>query len=120
MNESLVEKLIENLKSRFRDNIIAIYGIGSYFDDSLPSTWKANDIDFIIIVKDTKLISKGEWDKRYLTKKIEGQDVFYGLYTIESFQDKQIFNKIYGANYEWSLIEMKHPENSKLLSRVQL
>jgi len=115
LTESLVDKIIEDLKLRFPENIIAIYGIGSYFDDSLPSTWKTNDIDFIIIVKDIKLISKEEWDKRYLTKIIEGQDVFYGLYTIESFQDKKIFTGIYGANYEWGLLEMKHPENSKLL-----
>lgn len=115
MNESLVAKVIEDVKSRFTDNIVAIYGIGSYFDDSLLSTWITNDIDLIIIVKDINQIPKKEWDMRYLTKKIEGKDVFFGFYTIESFQDTQIFYKNSNANYEWSLLELKHPENSKLL-----
>lgn len=115
MNEFIIAKIIEDVKSRFSDNIVAIYGIGSYFDDSLSSTWLTNDIDLIIIVKDMYQIPKKEWNMRYLTKKIEGKDVFFGFYTIESFQDTQIFYKNSIANYEWSLLELKHPENSKLL-----
>lgn len=91
LNEFIIAKILEDVKSRFSDNIIAIYGIGSYFDDSLSSNWITNDIDLIIIVKDINQIPKEEWDKRYLTKKIEGQEVFFGFNTIESFQDTQIF-----------------------------
>ena len=115
MNEFIIAKIIEDVKARFSDIIIAIYGIGSYFDESLPPKWLINDIDLIIIVKDIKRIPKGEWDRRYLTKKIGGQDVFFGFNTIKSLRDSHIFSKSSGANYEWSLIEIKHPENSKLL-----
>jgi len=115
LNEFIIAKIIEDVKFRFSDNIVAIYGIGSYFDESLPSTWLTNDIDLIVIVKDMYQIPKKEWNMRHLTKKIEGKDVFFGFYTIESFQDTQIFYKNSSANYEWSLLELKHPENSKLL-----
>ena len=41
--------------------------------------------------------------------------MFVGYNTIESYSDKKLFEGNSGANYEWSLICIKHPENSKLL-----
>ena len=34
---------------------------------------------------------------------------------MEAYQDKNRFSKESFSNYEWNLIDMKHPENSKLL-----
>jgi len=37
MDEDIIVKtIISDLGSRYSDNIIAVYGIGSCFDDSLP------------------------------------------------------------------------------------
>ncbi|KKK91757.1 hypothetical protein LCGC14_2709710, partial [marine sediment metagenome] len=52
---------------------------------------------------------------RFKKKKINGNQVWLGFNTIEAYQDRYTFNKQSVSNYEWSLIEIKHPENSKLL-----
>ncbi len=103
------------MKEKHSDNLIAIYGVGSYFDDALPLNWIKNDIDIILIVKSIDKIPKEVWNNRFKTKKINGQDLFTGFNTIESYYNKAEFSKISGVNYEWSLICLKHPENSILL-----
>ena len=55
---TLVEKIIIKLKERYLNNLIAIYGIGSYFDQALPAIWMTNDIDLILIVKSPEKIPK--------------------------------------------------------------
>ncbi len=95
--------------------MIAIYGIGSYFDKNLPDSWIKNDIDLILVVKSIKDIPKDKWNKRFFPEVIEGSDVFTGYNTVEMYQDKEKFKKDSGANYKWALMEIKHLENSKLL-----
>ena len=48
--DSIVTNIINYLEGRFKDDIISMYGIGSYFDKTLPSDWKITDIDVIVIV----------------------------------------------------------------------
>ncbi len=38
----LIDSLIKNIKTYHGDNLISIFGIGSYFDDNLPASWKKN------------------------------------------------------------------------------
>jgi hypothetical protein len=104
----ILERVVNDLLGRYSDNIISIYGIGSYFDERLPPEWVKNDIDIIVFVKSVS--------KPYKKRQIERNQVWIGFYTIESFQDKEKFMEISKfANYEWSVLELKHPENSKLL-----
>ena len=116
--DPIVKSIISDLLERYSNNIIAIYGIGSYFDDSLPSTWVKNDLDIIVIVKSLEQIPRHpthKTDVRYEKKEIDGYQIWLGFNTINAYQDRYLFNKESFSNYEWSLIELKHPENSKLL-----
>lgn len=36
VEDVLVKSIITDLIAQYSDNIISVYGIGSYFDDSLP------------------------------------------------------------------------------------
>ncbi len=101
-SNSLIKDVIEDLKKGLKANLIAVYGIGSYFDNSLSENFTTNDIDLIAIVK-------------YNTREVEKRELFVGYNTIESYKNRELFEKNSGANYEWSLICIKHPENSKLL-----
>ena len=109
ISKTLIKDVIDDLKVRLKGNLIAVYGIGSHFDDSLPENFRTNDIDLIVIVHSIKGLG------RFSTKKIGKREVFIGYNTIESYNNKEIFDKISGANYEWALICIKHPENSELL-----
>ena len=114
----IVKRIIEDLVARYSDNNIAVYGIGSYFDDSLLSTWVKNDLDIIVIVRSLKQIPRHpthKTDVRYEKKEINGNKVWLGFNRIEAYQDRYTFSKESFSNYEWSLIDIKHPENSKLL-----
>lgn len=113
--DSLIKKIIEILKTRHSDNLIAIYGIGSYFDDNLPPNWIKKDIDLIFVVKSIENIPKELWDKRFYSEDIEGLEVFSGYNTIEMYQNEEKFKEHSGANYEWAIMELKIPENSRLL-----
>ena len=114
--DPILKRILDDLVARYSDNIIAIYGIGSYFDDTLPLKWMKNDLDIVVIVKSIKDIPKQDWTEiRFKKKKINGNQVWLGFNTIEAYQDRYTFNKQSVSNYEWSLIEIKHPENSKLL-----
>jgi len=113
--DSLVKNIVETLANRHSDNLIAIYGIGSFFDKNLPETWIKNDMDLILVVKSIENIPKEEWDKRFYPRTIGGHNVFTGYNTIEMFQNKEKFTELSGASYEWALIEIKNPENSQLL-----
>ena len=114
--DPLLEKILSELLEDFSDNIISIYGIGSYFDDRLPPDWMKNDVDLIIIVKDLEKIPKQEWtDVRYERKKFDDYEAWYWFLTREALQNKELFEKQTFSNYKWSLLDIKHTENSVLL-----
>jgi len=114
--DPLIQKILHLIETRFAGNLNSVYGIGSYFDDSLPSKWMRNDIDIVIFVESITRIPEEEWKQRFKPKKFNGYDVWFLFNTIEGFQDKNKFEEISErANYEWSLIELKLPENSKFL-----
>ncbi|MFW9971854.1 MAG: OB-fold nucleic acid binding domain-containing protein [Candidatus Odinarchaeota archaeon] len=112
----ILKRVIDDLIGRYSDIIIAIYGIGSYFDDTLPPNWVKNDIDIIVIVKSLEPIPKPDWtDVAYKKKEINGYEVWVGFNTIQGYQNRYNFSKESFSNYEWSLIDLRHPENSILL-----
>jgi hypothetical protein len=116
IHKPIIKRIINDLVGRYSDNIIAIYGIGSYFDDTLPPNWVKKDIDIIAIVNSLENIPKPEWtDVPYRKKKLNGNQVWIGFNTIKAYQDRYSFSKQSFSNYEWSLIELKSPANSKLL-----
>jgi len=115
-NDPLINSIVSDLLNRYSDNIIAIYGIGSYFEASLPPNWVKNDLDIIVFVKSLEEIPKQDWTEiRYEKKEVNGNHLWLGYNTLEAYRDKNRFSKESFSNYEWNLIDMKHPENSKLL-----
>ena len=109
-----LDEIFTFLNERFP--IISVYGIGSYFDDDIPSKWIKNDIDLIAIVKNLDGVPFNENMKaRFMKKKIGDVEVFVGFNTIAGFNDKDQFHQESFANYGWALHELKLSENSKLL-----
>jgi len=114
--DSIISNIINYLEDSFRDNIISVYGIGSYFDETLPFDWKITDIDIIVIVNSFNNIPKLEWTEvRYETKNIENFNVWLGYNTLQGLKEKEMFAHESFANYEWSLLDLKCQENSQLL-----
>jgi hypothetical protein len=107
--------MVQGLKSHHSENLISIYGIGSFFDRNLPISWTKTDIDLILIVKSIEDIPEEDWQKRFYPRSINGFEVFLGYNTIKMYQNKENFKKFSVANYEWALIELANPENSELL-----
>ena len=84
----------EELKKELGDNLISLYGIGSYFDLSLPSDWSANDMDLVVIVKSLEKLPKHDWTNvRYDKKTIDKVILWIGYNTIEGYQNKALFEK---------------------------
>ena len=114
--DRIISNIINYLEDSFRDNIISVYGIGSYFDETLPFDWKITDIDIIVIVNSFNNIPKLEWTEvRYETKNIENFNVWLGYNTLQGLKEKEMFAHESFANYEWSLLDLKRQENSQLL-----
>ena len=81
--DRILKRIVDDLVARYSDNIIAIYGIGSYFDDTLPQNWVKTDLDIVVIVKSLKDIPKRDWtDIRFKKKKINGHYAWLGFNTI--------------------------------------
>ena len=111
----LIRKIVNNVKTHHSDNLIAVYGIGSFFDKNLPDLWIKNDIDLILVIKSLEEIPKNDWNNRYNSEEIAGYKVFFGYNTLEMYQNEQKFKEFSGANYKWALMEIKNPKNSKFL-----
>ena len=104
------------LLDEHKENLISLYGIGSYFDDNKPDEWISNDIDFIAVVENFDNIPKDKYtSSRHKKMFIEEKEVFIAFHTIETLNSKKLFNSVSFANFEWALHEIKLPENSKLL-----
>jgi hypothetical protein len=114
--ESIISNILNYLHENYRDIIISAFGIGSFFDKSLPTEWNITDIDVIVIVHSLDKIPKLEWTEvRYETKLIEDYKVWLGFNTLFALKNKETFNQESFANYEWSLLDLKCKENSQIL-----
>ena len=114
--DTVIKIVLEDLIARYKEDIIAIYGIGSYFDEEIPSSWENNDIDIIVIVKSLKRFPKVDWTEiKFLRRKIEGKEVWIGFNSLEGYQTKDLFRSQSFSNYEWSILDIKYPKNSVLL-----
>jgi len=119
--DPLIQKLIGTLKAQYGDNIIAIYGIGSYFDSTLPSDWRKNDLDVLVIVEDLEPVPKKEWtDVRFETLELDAHKVWVGFNTLEAYESKEKFAAHSFTNYQWSLLELKNPHNSRQLYGINI
>ena len=113
----IISKLVNHvLNQDFSDEIIAIYGVGSFFDDTLPRTWIHKDIDVVVVMEDLNNVPKKEWTSvPFLREMISHHEIYYGFNTLKGLQDKDTFTQESFSNYEWSLMDLKVPENSELL-----
>ncbi len=81
---SLSDEIVNDVVNAYSDEIISIYGIGSYFDDKLPSDWIKNDLDLVVIVKSLDNIVKPDWTEvRYEKKQIRDKEVWLSFNTID-------------------------------------
>ena len=116
MTDLLIKIVLEDLESRFSESIISVLGIGSYFDEKLPHNWVKNDVDLVVIVNSLENIPKQDWTEvRFEKKQVEDKEIWIGFNSLKGLKDKEQFQKESFANYEWSLIDLKLPENSALL-----
>lgn len=113
----LILTVLIDLLEKFSDNIISIYGIGSFFDKKLPKNWIKNDIDMVCIVKNMEEIPKThDWTKiRKLDYKKNGLTINVFFNSLEGLQEKEKYKKQSWANYKWSLLDFKVPQNSIIL-----
>ncbi len=109
--------IVHDLVEKFSENIVTIYGIGSFFDRKLPEDWIKHDIDMICIVKDLEKIPKlQDWTEvRRLEykKSYSTANVFFN--SLEGLKHKQVYEKESWANYKWALLDFKVPQNSVIL-----
>ena len=47
--DPLIQKILNSIETRFAGNLNSVYGIGSYFEDTLPPNWMKYDIDGLVI-----------------------------------------------------------------------
>jgi len=114
--DPLLYQIKNDLQEKYSEDLISIYGIGSYFDENLPPDWMKNDIDIIVILRSLEKAPKLDWTNfKYEKKKIHDYLLFQGFYTLDLFKNKVEFEKYSWSNYKWSLISMKYSENSKLI-----
>ncbi len=109
--------IVQDLAEKFSENIISIYGIGSFFDRKLPDDWIKNDIDIICIVKNIEKIPKTQdWTEvRRLNYKRNRYmaNVFFN--SLDGLKRKEVHEKESWANYKWALLDFKIPQNSVIL-----
>jgi len=109
--------IVQDLVERFSENIISIYGIGSFFDRKLPDDWIKNDIDMICIVKYIEKIPKmKDWTEVRRLDYKKGHytaNVFFN--SLEGLKHKEVYEKESWANYKWALLDFKIPQNSVIL-----
>ncbi len=111
-----VSPIIEELKTKLGENLIAIYGIGSFFDVSLPEEFQKGDVDVIAVVKSIESLPKQTWtETRYDTSDIRGIPALIHFNSLDSYQAKETFERQSWSNYEWSVVELKNPKNSMFL-----
>ena len=116
IRDPLIKDILDDLESRFSDQIVSILGIGSYFDENLPPNWIKNDVDLVVIVDSLEDIPKQDWTEvRYEKKQVGDKEIWIGFNSLKGFKDQKQFRKKSFANYEWSLLDLKLPENSALL-----
>lgn len=114
--KSSITSILNDLRIRFGEEIIAIYGVGSYFDKSLPSDWFKNDMDLIVVMDSLEATPKKEWTPvRFERKTYQGAKVWIGYNTLRGLLNKDLFKRESFANYEWSILDLKYSENSLFL-----
>lgn len=113
----LITSILNDLHDRLGEEIIAIYGIGSYFDESLPTEWVKNDIDLVVVLKSLEHVPKKEWSTvRFERKLYGGAEVWISYTTLQGLRERERFERESFSNYAWSILDLKYPENSVFLS----
>ena len=116
LRDPLIKDILDDLESRFSEHIVSVFGIGSYFDGNLPPKWIKNDVDLVVIFNSLENIPKQDWTEvRYEKKQAGGKEIWIGFNSLEGVKNRKQFQKESFASYQWSLLELKLPDNSALL-----
>ena len=85
--DPLIEEIIEDLRSRFSELIVSVFGIGSYFDQNLPPNWLKNDVDLVVIVDSLEDGPKQDCpEKRFEKKQIEDKGIWIGFNSLRELK----------------------------------
>ncbi|MFW9952278.1 MAG: hypothetical protein ACFFKA_19330 [Candidatus Thorarchaeota archaeon] len=115
-HDPILTKIIKSILDKHQNNIISVYGLGSFFNSSKKYNWVSSDIDIIILVKLLDLVPKRDWTNvRYEKLNIDGYTIWMGFNSLEGLLNKEKFKQESFANYEWSIYDLKYKENSQLL-----
>ncbi len=114
---SQLSKPVDYIKNKVKENLIGIYGIGSYFSTNLPKNWKSYDIDIIVVVNSLEGIKTSS--RRFSNSVWENVDVesnnsvFIAYHSINALKNKEKFEIQSFVNYKWAILSLK--ENSIIL-----
>ena len=94
MRDPLIKEVLGDLESRFSGHVVSVFGIGSYFDESLPPKWIKNDVDLVVIVDSLEAIPKQNWVKiRCEKKRVGDKEVWIGFNSLQGIKDRDQFIK---------------------------
>lgn len=110
MVEREIIKFIKDfVTTKFGDDVIAIYGIGSSFNSNV----NARDIDVVVVLKNLDKCPKYKWTSARFEKQVqnfqrERFEIWFLYNTLEGYMNKNAFKSISFANWEWSVRSLKH------------
>ncbi|TXT62961.1 MAG: hypothetical protein BAJALOKI3v1_460002 [Promethearchaeota archaeon] len=112
----LIDSLIKDFRIRFDENIVSIFGIGSFFDKTLPGDWIKKDIDIVVILNSVETLPKKDWTTaKFEKRQSDGFNIWIGYNSLRSLLNKDLFSRESFSNYAWSILDLKYPQNSVLL-----
>lgn len=101
----MYENIINYLQNKYGEDIVAIYGIGSFFLDTEKTK---SDADVIVILKDTSKCPRKDYTTALFEERKEGDISFTFLYgTLEDYMDRNAFLKVSFADWSWAVRSLK-------------
>jgi len=109
ISNKLKKTIIMLLYKKFKTKIVGIFGIGSFFSQSMG---EISDCDVIVILTDTNDCKKRDWTTRLFEDITIEENGFllditllYG--TLEDYSDKNKFSKVSFADFSWAIRSLK-------------
>lgn len=109
VSSELVDFIKNFVTSKFGDDLISVFGIGSAFESNV----KARDVDIIVVLDNLDKCPSYDWtparfESKTITFDDESFDVWFLYNTIEGYTDKKVFESLSFANWEWSVRGLKY------------
>ncbi len=115
--DSLLYDVFLYVKDKLKENLVSIFGIGSYFHED-TNNFKPNDIDVLVFVKTFDQEALNFKSLEYSNARFEEKifedkkiSIIYNLFS--ALSNEKEFKKYSFSNYKWAIIDLKY--NSKII-----